>query len=362
MNKTLLAIAVAAAASAPAFADTSVTLYGKIDTALQSVGHASAAGGKTTLGTGIFSGPRWGLKGNEDLGGGTAAIFQLEGGFNSGTGAAGQGGLLFGRQAYVGLKDASAGTLTLGRQYGLAFTTIGGYDPLGWGNSNENSYHAALTGVRYDNTIKYGNSFGGPVTVEVQYSAGGTAGSSAVGTTTALAANYSANGIAAGAATSTSKDVNSAKAQVTGLGGSFTMGANVLFLHYINSQRDAGFNKNAASTPAALGNASLLNNTNATAKRTDKLVTVGANIGLGAPTLLLGYMNDSISNVTDTTDGKIGTLYAYVDYALSKRTDVYFGVDHTKLTDGAVAGNGLVGTFGGSASRNVVSLGLRHVF
>ena len=52
---------------------------------------------------GNLQGSRWGLKGTEDLGGGLKAIFQLENGFDVNNGKLGQGGLLFGRQAYVGL-------------------------------------------------------------------------------------------------------------------------------------------------------------------------------------------------------------------------------------------------------------------
>ncbi|MDI9682324.1 porin, partial [Burkholderia cenocepacia] len=48
---------------------------------------------------------------------GLKAIFQLENGFNSASGALGQGGRMFGRQAFVGLQSDQYGTLTLGRQY-----------------------------------------------------------------------------------------------------------------------------------------------------------------------------------------------------------------------------------------------------
>ncbi|MCQ4384094.1 hypothetical protein NO136_19685, partial [Clostridioides difficile] len=51
--------------------------------------------------SGTWSGSRGGLKGKEDLGDGLAAVFQLENGFNIGTGALGQGGREFGRKSVV---------------------------------------------------------------------------------------------------------------------------------------------------------------------------------------------------------------------------------------------------------------------
>ncbi|WP_233272894.1 porin [Paraburkholderia acidisoli] len=100
----------------PAHAQSSVTLYGLISVGIS---YSSNAGGKSL--TQMTSGPqqpsRWGLKGREELGGGLAAIFDLENGFSITTGSAAQGGRLFGRQAWVGLTDPKLGTLTLGRQY-----------------------------------------------------------------------------------------------------------------------------------------------------------------------------------------------------------------------------------------------------
>ena len=64
----------------------------------------------------IIGGLRLGI-GKEDLGGGLKAIFVLENGFNVFNGTLGQGGDMFGRQAYVGLSTAQYGTVTLGRQY-----------------------------------------------------------------------------------------------------------------------------------------------------------------------------------------------------------------------------------------------------
>src|SRR6202035_5611037 len=77
-------------------------------------------GGKPSLQavSGMPSGSRWGLKGVEDLGGGLKTIFTLENGFDLNSGALGQGGREFGRQAFLGL-SGNFGTLTFGRQYDL---------------------------------------------------------------------------------------------------------------------------------------------------------------------------------------------------------------------------------------------------
>lgn len=103
------------AVASGAHAQSSVTLYGLISTGLQYVNNS---GGHSlySLANGGMQPPRWGLKGSEDLGGGTHAIFTLENGFSITNGSL-SSGLEFGRQAFVGLTNDRYGTLTFGRQY-----------------------------------------------------------------------------------------------------------------------------------------------------------------------------------------------------------------------------------------------------
>jgi predicted porin len=131
LKKTAFAFLALNSVLPAAFAQSSVTLYGIVDAGLgytsgQRVSQSSGAAGKPVVYTnasnygfasGTWSGDRWGFKGNEDLGGGLAAIFQLENGFNIGTGQLGQGGREFGRQAWMGLSSTKFGKVTLGRQY-----------------------------------------------------------------------------------------------------------------------------------------------------------------------------------------------------------------------------------------------------
>lgn len=93
---TPLAIALAGLTGA-AHAQSSVTLYGIIDAGIGYVHNADGNGKQVGMINGNMNGNRWGIKGSEDLGGGLKAVFQLESGFDPGTGRSNQGGREFGR-------------------------------------------------------------------------------------------------------------------------------------------------------------------------------------------------------------------------------------------------------------------------
>ncbi|WP_179405367.1 porin [Burkholderia guangdongensis] len=163
MNKKLLTTALLAATAGTAHAQSSVTLYGIIDAGISYVNHAKSGTGSGKLfkyDDGVAQGSRWGLRGTEDLGGGLKAIFVLENGFNSGNGTLGQGGAIFGRQAYVGLSQDGAGTLTLGRQYSFSSDILGtNYSTGGNTVAGNYAYHVndvdQLTSSRINNAVKF---------------------------------------------------------------------------------------------------------------------------------------------------------------------------------------------------------------
>ncbi|WMD18104.1 porin [Achromobacter seleniivolatilans] len=162
MKKTLLAAALLAGFAGVAQAETSVTLYGIIDTGLgynKISGSAveSANGSRFGMINGVQNGSRWGLRGSEDLGDGLRAVFQLESGFNSGNGNSAQGGRLFGRQATVGLASDSWGQLDFGRQTNIASKYFGSIDPFGagFGQANIGVALSAANTNRYDNMVMY---------------------------------------------------------------------------------------------------------------------------------------------------------------------------------------------------------------
>lgn len=159
MKKRLLAGAAAALFVPLAHAQSSVTLYGLIDAGMMYTRNAGgAAQWRATSGT--INGSRVGLRGNEDLGAGTNALFVLENGFNANNGTFGQDGKMFGRHAYMGLSGRRYGTLTFGRQYDSMVdfiaplsATSGEFGDTDFAHplDNDNLNHS----LRIDNSVKY---------------------------------------------------------------------------------------------------------------------------------------------------------------------------------------------------------------
>lgn len=122
MKKSLLALAVLAFAGT-ASAQSSVTIFGKVDLAL---GKAIGSNDKAVR---DGAGSRLGFRGQEDLGGGMFAIFGMEHRFSPDTGAAAAN--FWNGFSWVGVR-AGFGQLTLGRHYTAAFTDIQNQiDPFG---------------------------------------------------------------------------------------------------------------------------------------------------------------------------------------------------------------------------------------
>jgi general bacterial porin, GBP family len=116
-------------AAGGAMAQSSVTLYGVADVFVQyldnggSHSYSERSGGST--------GSLFGLKGNEDLGGGWHAVFDVENGFNINNGAFfADSTAMFYRQSWVGLKQDTYGSLTFGRQYQPSFWAVYFTDPF----------------------------------------------------------------------------------------------------------------------------------------------------------------------------------------------------------------------------------------
>ncbi|WP_323120275.1 porin [Burkholderia alba] len=211
MNKRMIAVAAAGlAAAAAAQAQSSVTLYGVLDNGIvyqnSSTSRGSTSGGHSavTMSTGAWAGSRFGLKGGEDLGGGSKAIFQLESGVSTSNGTSQFAGGIFTRQAWVGLTHPAYGTLTAGRQYTAYYTLLSPYSPTtyltGFFGAHPGDLDSLDTTIRANNSLVYTSPQRYGFTVSGSYSLGGVAGSVNRGSTWSAAIQYLNGplGIAAG--------------------------------------------------------------------------------------------------------------------------------------------------------------------
>ena len=139
----------------------SVSLYGLIDGGLAYqtlTGPGQYSQSRLGLGSGMQTTSRWGVRGQEPLGNGFNANFQLESSLDITNGALLSNGRLFGLQSWVGLsKDDSAGYFRIGRQSGYAPEFFLPIDPFRGGLGQARM--AFAFGSANSNT-KYSNTFG----------------------------------------------------------------------------------------------------------------------------------------------------------------------------------------------------------
>jgi predicted porin len=382
LNKKVLTTAILAGFASVAHAQSSVTLYGLVDAGFTYVNHAnSKAQSLYQYGDGVSQGSRWGLRGSEDLGNGLKAIFVLENGFNSGNGTAGQGGALFGRQAFVGLTQNNVGSLTLGRQYSFSTDYLGGsYANGGQTVAGNYGYHIndvdQLTSSRINNSIKfnsanfYGLTFGamygfsnqagafagapgatgssatysfglqynnGPLGIAAAYTDIRYPGSSTPAFSTTLANSSALTG------TSVAKDL-----ATTGVGAKYAIGPATLWALWTHTDIEQ-----------LTGHMTEFNAYEAGGKYLFTPALTGA----------LGY---TYMQAKDLTNGHWNQVDASVDYALSKRTDVYLLGIYQDASGKASNGQALQSQIGvstssylpvaGASTQLAVRVGIRHKF
>jgi predicted porin len=394
MKKHVISLAVSMAFAAPVLAQsTGVTLYGVIDEGLDFTNNV-AGHHVWELASGYVQGSRWGLKGTEDLGGGLKAIVQLENGYNLSNGRLGQGGLMFGRQAYVGVASDAYGTLTLGRQYDsvvdfLAQTTANG----NWGGlllshpfDNDNTDNT----FRVNNTVKYtspefaGLQFGATYSFSNatnfannrQYSVGGqyTNGGLLVAGAYLQANNPSAT---AGGAINNGGDENfvASRLRIFGGGINYTFGQATGGFVYTNTHlkdptANGYLNQTAGDMQTVLPVTGPLAGATLSSIRFHNF-EVNGKYQL-TPSLFVGAQYIYTIERYDTTLGdarpKIHTFGLMADYNISKRTDVYLQGAYQKIA-GDKTGSSLDQAFVPGAAdlssndkQLVVRFAIRHKF
>ena len=300
MKKSLIAFAALATIAGAASAQSSVTLYGRVDLSINKPTGSAAK----NISNG--SGSRFGVRGVEDLGGGMSAFFNIEHRYSADTGAMTDAARMWGGRSIVGLQGGF-GKITLGREYTTAF--LGSQliaDPWGWdtvvsgtpsGGLNQSITGVGIARVRNDSSLTYnfaasGFSFGAqiaeatdtinnfqkkPFNFSVGYAAGPVS----------LHLGYEKTGQVAAAA-----------AKVMTFGGTFNLGA--------------------VKLGALIGKGT----SSANASHKSYLLTAVAPMGQGEFRASYGSLTADPAGAAAKTDVAKGFAVGY-HYALSKRTTLY---------------------------------------
>ncbi|MCU6501713.1 porin [Rugamonas sp. A1-17] len=313
-----------------ASAQSNVTIYGIADAGLvRETG--GAAGSVSRVSSGVGSGSRLGFKGTENLGSDLSAFFQLENGYNIDTGSAGQGGLLFGRQAFVGL-SSKYGAISLGRQYSPLYTTLRDVvDPFEIGLAG-NVTNIIPGNTRVDNMVEYKTPRYAGFAADLAYGAGEAAGDSSKNRTLGAAVSY----------------VNGP--------------LNVTLTNHIKENADASdssryslavakYKAGAFSVDYAHGV------THGLAGARSKDDVLGGTWTTGAHTVLASYIRHDDQTAANKDAHQWAVAYLY---GLSKRTDLYLSYGRISNRNGAgyTVGNGTDTGTGNTGT----DIGVRHRF
>ncbi|HYS68472.1 MAG TPA: porin [Paraburkholderia sp.] len=366
-------------ASGAAHAQSSVTLYGLIDTGLT---YTSNSGGSSNFqqASGILNGNRWGLRGSEDLGNGLKAIFVLENGFNLSTGKLGQNSREFGRQAFVGLSSNQYGAVTLGRQYdslvdNLAPLALNGTQYGGTLASHPFDNDNLNNSVRINNAVKFQSVDYGGFKFGALYGFSNAAGSFADSRAYSVGASYVFGGLkvaagylqlnGGGSTTNTSGAVasgdstfNAGRQRTYGAGVNYAFGAANVGFVFTQTQ----LNNATSIGSSAAGTTSALALSGGSARFTNYEVN-------GRYAFTPAWTVSGAYTFTDARlDGespKYHQITLQTDYALSKRTDVYAeaAYQHVGSTGDSGITADIVGVSASSTSSQVVgTVGIRHRF
>lgn len=327
MKKSLIALAVLAASGA-AMAQSSVTLYGRVDASIGSEKVTAAGGTSTTKmfngSAGGLTGSRWGLKGTEDLGGGLKAFFQLENRFNVDDGTVGTAGSQFAGDSHLGLAG-NFGTVYLGRTYTA-------YDSVAAGAVSSSVFDSAFTPTGGVYGVGVAN-YAGRGANQVKY----------------VSPSFSGFGFAASHALD---EDNTVKTDISSVALSYSAGALKVGLGF----QDEGAKEYTALTGSYnFGVASVSAGYQMADQGTveDDEFSVGVNVPVGAFNFSAGYARSKSENA-GAANGKGSGFGLGVTYSLSKRTTLYAGYKDVKVKDAAGVKT--------ADSKRLYAAGIRHDF
>ncbi|CAG9263032.1 porin [Paraburkholderia caribensis] len=391
MTKKLLVVVMLGALSGVAQAQSSVTLYGIIDEGFLFSSN-SAGGRQYALQSSILQASRWGLRGAEDLGGGLKSIFVLEGGFDPSTGKLGQGGLLFGRQAYVGI-SSPYGTVTLGRQYDSVVDFLGILAVSNqWGGAivdHAGDVDNFNNSARTNNAIKFSSEQYAGFKFSAVYSLGGVAGDVSRNQVYSFGLGYQGGPLVAGVAYLNVRNPNVSFFGNSTSGTASPATANIASPIYSGFASAHSYQNIAAGAALTFGSATFgANFSNVTFNGLGDLSSgpnPSANLHYSGKAILnnaevsfryqvtsstvlgVGYEHTNVSSVNGVDGSRYNQFEAGADYFLSKRTDVYLIGVYQKASGinsrgaPAVAALNLL-TPSSNDKQGVVRVGIRHKF
>jgi len=347
-------------AASSANAQTSVQVYGIVDSGIAHLTNVNAAGDSNTKVPSLTSSfpSRIGFKGSEELGGGLQAFFVLENGLAIDNGAVQQGGRMFGRAAHVGLKGAW-GTLTLGRQNNMTYISGLKTDVLGPNLFAIGSIDPYLPNARSDNAIGYMGNFNG-VVLGATYSFGRDASSAGGPAATNCAGEVAGNSKACRQYTALlgyenkQWGLNASYDRLngnTGAAGGLTSPDNTDIRTTVNGYFMLGATK--------IGGGAIDRETNAATGRTESLLWY---FGVSHPINNFVIDVQAAARNTRNSDADVSMLVARLNYALSKRTVLYTAIGRMDNDGASAVALDAGGTVGVGKTQNGVMLGLRHHF
>lgn len=355
-----IAAVVSVMAASAAHAQSSVTLFGMVDTGLTYFSNQS--GHATVIEDGYVNAPDFiGLTGREDIGGGNRVIFKLVQSFQSTNGRALTSGLAFGQDAYVGLDSDSYGKLTLGRQNDFAVEMLQYTGIVGPIYGYHPGDYDRITGEYLNNSIKYDSPVFMGFQAGAMYSFGSTSGvATNTGRAFGLKLKYQNGAFALGGELT---DVNGTTINPAAIGLAYAFGQST-----------------AATASSGI---ELRNLTTA---------TVGAAYEIGSARVMASYSHTHFEAVDGATDKlqtiDIGTSYniqpdliaaadygysvglggrwhvynAMLDYLLSKRTTVYVSADFAHVTGSGQVAQMLYASASSNSNQLALRVGISHRF
>jgi predicted porin len=389
--------------------NSSLTLYGIAEATISHVNHQTDGGGTASgFQVAYFSGNRLGFdmqhgigKFGEKLGmPDLKLISRLETEYELPTGGSDTNGVLFNRDAWLGLYSQVLGKVSLGRQNTLTrdFTANWG-DPFGGatvttregGYSNVNNfkqliyYSAGPNGTRYNSAIEWKKEFDKNWLAGLAYAfgSGGNGGSADPGAGGSEPGDFN-NGTAQAASVAYQNiPLGDAKLNLNAsydrgnknhlIHQAFLVGGNVVYGPFrfnagvIRYRAEQGLDNSAGTRTDTPWTVSMQYKPNAWEFDAGYQVLRGKHAGLSAGGITLNPFFGDTSNVTQTSDGSKTSIYAATRYNIDRHADIYLAADYFKVSDGWVVhdalGNGLAYGAGQTYnSETTIATGLRYKF